>query len=291
MKSGFIALVGRPNVGKSTLLNGILETKVSIVSNKPQTTRNNIQGVYHEDGYQMIFIDTPGIHKPMNNLGKHLNRQALFSLEDADLVLFLVDVTAPLGKGDLFVIEKLKAANKPIILILNKVDKINKDKVLEIITDYSKTCQFEEIIPISSLKQKDIDYLISVLKKHMKDTKKYYEDNQITNQSDEFMITEFVREKVFELTKEEVPHSTACFLQNIEIKKDVLVIDVDIIVDKENIKKIIVGHNGSMIKEIGMRARHDLEKFFNKKIFLNLFVKTVKDWREKESCLTEYGIK
>lgn len=291
MKSGFIALVGRPNVGKSTLLNGILETKVSIVSNKPQTTRNNIQGVYHEDGYQMIFIDTPGIHKPMNNLGKHLNRQALFSLEDADLVLFLVDVTAPLGKGDLFVIEKLKAANKPIILILNKVDKINKDKVLEIITDYSKTFQFEEIIPISSLKQKDIDYLISVLKKYMKDTKKYYEDNQITNQSDEFMITEFVREKVFELTKEEVPHSTACFLQNIEIKKDILVIDVDIIVDKENIKKIIVGHNGSMIKEIGMRARHDLEKFFDKKIFLNLFVKTVKDWREKESCLTEYGIK
>lgn len=291
MKSGFIALVGRPNVGKSTLLNGILETKVSIVSNKPQTTRNNIQGVYNEDGYQMIFIDTPGIHKPMNNLGKHLNRQALFSLEDADLVLFLVDVTAPLGKGDLFVIEKLKAANKPIILILNKVDKINKDKVLEIITDYSKTFQFEEIIPISSLKQKDIDYLISVLKKYMKDTKKYYEDNQITNQSDEFMITEFVREKVFELTKEEVPHSTACFLQNIEIKKDILVIDVDIIVDKENIKKIIVGHNGSMIKEIGMRARHDLEKFFDKKIFLNLFVKTVKDWREKESCLTEYGIK
>lgn len=291
MKSGFIALVGRPNVGKSTLLNGILGTKISIVSNKPQTTRNNIQGVYNEDGYQMIFIDTPGIHKPINNLGKYLNRQALFSLEDADLVLFLVDVTAPLGKGDLFVIEKLKASNKPIILILNKVDKINKDKVLEIITDYSKTYQFEEIIPVSSLKQKDIDYLISVLKKHMKDSIKYYEDNQITNQSDEFMITEFVREKVFELTKEEVPHSTACFLQNIEIKKDVMIIDVDIIVDKENIKKIIVGHNGLMIKEIGMRARHDLEIYLGKKVFLNLFVKTVKDWRDKESCLTEYGIK
>lgn len=291
MKSGFIALVGRPNVGKSTLLNGILGTKISIVSNKPQTTRNNIQGVYNEDGYQMIFIDTPGIHKPINNLGKYLNRQALFSLEDADLVLFLVDVTAPLGKGDLFVIEKLKASNKPIILILNKVDKINKDKVLEIITDYSKTYQFEEIIPVSSLKQKDIDYLISVLKKYMKDSIKYYEDNQITNQSDEFMITEFVREKVFELTKEEVPHSTACFLQNIEIKKDVMIIDVDIIVDKENIKKIIVGHNGLMIKEIGMRARHDLEIYLGKKVFLNLFVKTVKDWRDKESCLTEYGIK
>lgn len=291
MKSGFIALVGRPNVGKSTLLNGILGTKISIVSNKPQTTRNNIQGVYNEDGYQMIFIDTPGIHKPINNLGKYLNRQALFSLEDADLVLFLVDVTAPLGKGDLFVIEKLKASNKPIILILNKVDKINKDKVLEIITDYSKTYQFEEIIPVSSLKQKDIDYLISVLKKYMKDSIKYYEDNQITNQSDEFMITEFVREKVFELTKEEVPHSTACFLQNIEIKKDVMIIDVDIIVDKENIKKIIVGHNGLMIKEIGMRARHDLEIYLGKKVFLNLFVKTVKDWRAKESCLTEYGIK
>lgn len=291
MKSGFIALVGRPNVGKSTLLNGILGTKISIVSNKPQTTRNNIQGVYNEDGYQMIFIDTPGIHKPINNLGKYLNRQALFSLEDADLVLFLVDVTAPLGKGDLFVIEKLKASNKPIILILNKVDKINKDKVLEIITDYSKTYQFEEIIPVSSLKQKDIDYLISVLKKYMKDSIKYYENNQITNQSDEFMITEFVREKVFELTKEEVPHSTACFLQNIEIKKDVMIIDVDIIVDKENIKKIIVGHNGLMIKEIGMRARHDLEIYLGKKVFLNLFVKTVKDWRDKESCLTEYGIK
>lgn len=291
MKSGFIALVGRPNVGKSTLLNGILGTKISIVSNKPQTTRNNIQGVYNEDGYQMIFIDTPGIHKPINNLGKYLNRQALFSLEDADLVLFLVDVTASLGKGDLFVIEKLKASNKPIILILNKVDKINKDKVLEIITDYSKTYQFEEIIPVSSLKQKDIDYLISVLKKYMKDSIKYYEDNQITNQSDEFMITEFVREKVFELTKEEVPHSTACFLQNIEIKKDVMIIDVDIIVDKENIKKIIVGHNGLMIKEIGMRARHDLEIYLGKKVFLNLFVKTVKDWRDKESCLNEYGIK
>jgi GTP-binding protein Era len=291
MRSGFVSIIGRPNVGKSTLLNTILKTKIAITSNKPQTTRNNIHGIYNEDDYQIIFVDTPGIHKPKTMMGKYLNKQAFFSLEDVNVVLFLVDVTEPLGKGDMFVIERLKEASKPVILILNKVDKISKEKTLPKIDEYTKLYSFDEIIPLSALNNDNVDCLIDVLKKYMKDPVQYYETNQITNVSREFIITEFVREKIFTLTNDEVPHSVACVIEKIEDKKDVADIYVNIIVDRDNLKKIIIGHNGAMIKEIGIRARIDIEAFLGKKVYLNLFVKTIKDWRDKESYLKELGIK
>lgn len=291
MKSGFVSIIGRPNVGKSTLLNTILGRKIAITSNKPQTTRNTIQGVYNDDECQIVFVDTPGIHKPRNILGKHLNKQAYFSLEDVDAVLFLVDVTESLGKGDMFVIDKLKTINKPVILILNKVDKISKEKILPKIEQYMDLFNFTEVIPLSALNNDNVSCLLDVLKKYLSDSVKYYDDEQITNVSKEFIITEFVREKVFNLTDQEVPHSVACVIESIEERDDLMDIYVNIIVDRENLKKIIIGHNGKMIKEIGTRARKDIENFFNKKVYLNLFVKTIKDWRDKESYLSEFGLK
>ena len=291
MKSGFISIVGRPNVGKSTLLNSILGTKIAITSPKPQTTRNTIQGIYNEEDYQMVFVDTPGIHKPKTAMGKYLNKQAFFALEDVNVVLFLVDVTESLGKGDMFVIEKLSTIDKPVILILNKIDKIQKDKLLPKIEQYAALYEFDEIIPISALNKDNVKHLIDVLKKYMIDPIKYYEDDQITNVSKNFIVSEFVREKVFILTNEEVPHSVACAVEKIEEKKDSMNIYVNIIVDRDNLKKIIIGRGGSMIKEIGTLARKDIEGFFGKKVYLNLFVKTIKDWRDKEAYLAELGLK
>ena len=291
MRSGFVSIIGRPNVGKSTLLNSILGKKIAIISNKPQTTRNTIQGIYNEDDYQIIFVDTPGIHKPKTTMGKYLNKQAFFSLEDVNVVLLLVDVTEILGTGDMFVIDKLVGIDKPVILILNKVDKISKEKILPKIEQYMSLYPFEEIIPISALNHDNIDPLMNTIKKYMNDTVKYYDDDQITNVSREFIITEFVREKVFTLTEEEVPHSTACVIESIKEKKDSIAIYVNIIVDRDNLKKIIIGRGGSMIKEIGTRARIDIEAYLGKRVYLNLFVKTIKDWRDKDSCLAEFGLK
>jgi GTP-binding protein Era len=291
MKSGFISIVGRPNVGKSTLLNTILGKKIAITSDKPQTTRNTIQGIYNENDYQMIFVDTPGIHKPKTTMGKYLNKQAFFALEDVSVVLFLVDVTKPLGKGDMFVIDKLKEVKKPVILILNKIDQISKEKILPKIEEYMALFAFAEVIPISALNNDDVKHLIEALKKYMVDPIRYYDDNQITNVSREFIITEFVREKIFTLTNEEVPHSVACVIESIEDKKDSMHIYVNIIVDRDNLKKIIIGRGGAMIKEIGILARKDIEAFLGKKIYLDLFVKTIKDWRDKDNYLSEFGLK
>ncbi|HHT38817.1 MAG TPA: GTPase Era [Mollicutes bacterium] len=291
MRSGFVSIIGRPNVGKSTLLNNILGKKVAITSDKPQTTRNNIQGIYNDDDYQIIFVDTPGIHKPKTKMGKYLNKQAFFSVHDVDVILFLVDVTKSLGTGDKFVINSLKDIEKPVILILNKIDKIAKSKILPKIEQYMTLYDFDEIVPISALNHDNLDHLLKVLKKHMKDSVKYYEDDQITNVSKEFMITEFVREKIFNLTNDEVPHSITCVIENKEEKKDAIVLHVNIIVDRDNLKKIIIGRNGNMIKQIGVEARKDIENFLGKKVYLDLFVKTIKKWRDKENYLAEIGLK
>jgi GTP-binding protein Era len=291
MKSGFVSIIGRPNVGKSTLLNTIIGSKIAITSNKSQTTRNTIQGIYNEDDYQIIFVDTPGIHKPKTTMGKYLNKQAFFSLEDVSVILFLVDVTESLGKGDMFVIDKIKESNKPVILVLNKIDKIAKAKILPKIEEYMKVYNFDEVVPISAINNDNVKSLIDTIKKYMTDDIKYYDDGEITNVSREFIITEFVREKIFILTNEEVPHSVACIIESIKEKKDSYDIYVNIIVDRDNLKKIIIGHNGSMIKEIGTLARIDIEEYLGKKVYLNLFVKTIKDWRDKEAYLNELGLK
>lgn len=291
MKSGFIGLVGRPNVGKSTLLNSIIGRKVAITSNKPQTTRNNIQGIYTDGEYQMVFVDTPGIHKPKHKLGKVLNKQAFFSINDVDIILFLVDITEKLGPGDKFVIEMFKEIDKPVILILNKIDKLPKEEILIKIDEYKDLYNFDEIVPVSALKRENVSHLIDVLKKYLPDTIKYFDDNTVTNVDVTFMISEYIREKVLELTNEEVPHSTTCIVENIEEDNNAIIINASIIVDRDNLKKIIIGKNGSMIKEIGIRARKDIEELLNKKVYLDLFVKVIPKWRDKDRILNEIGFK
>jgi len=289
MKSGFISIVGRPNVGKSTLLNSIIGKKIAITSDKPGTTRNIIEGIYNDDDVQMVFVDTPGIHKPKHKLGRFLNKQAYFSIHDVDVVMMLLDITEPLGKGDLFVIEALEEVTSPVILVINKIDKLPKEEILKKIDEYKDLYNFEEIVPISALKGENIDRLLEVLKKYLKDSIKYFDENTITSAGKEFILSELIREKILHLTEEEVPHSTACLIEKIEEDEELISINAVIIVDRESLKKIIIGKQGSMIKEIGTRARRDIEALLNKKVYLELFVKVIPKWRDKEKSLYELG--
>ena len=289
MKSGFVGIIGRPNVGKSTLINSIVGRKVAITSNKPQTTRNIIQGIYNEDKVQIVFVDTPGIHKPVNKLGKTLNRQAYYSIDDTDIILFLVDAFEGLGKGDIYILEKLKNIDKPVILVINKIDKIPHGEILNRINDYKDLYDFAEIIPVSSITKSNVDDLIDTLKKYLPDNIKYYGEDSITNKSIDFLMAEIVREKVFNYTEEEVPHSITCVTDSVEVGKTSYNIRISIIVDRDSLKKIIIGKQGEMIKKIGIEARKDLERLLNKNVYLELFVKTVKKWREKEKYLNEFG--
>lgn len=289
MKSGFVSLIGRPNVGKSTLLNAIVGKKVAITSSTAQTTRNMIQGIYHGDDLQIIFVDTPGIHKPQNKLGRVLNKQAYYSINDVDVILFLTDVTQSLGTGDKFILEKLKETDVPVILVLNKIDKIPYDMILPKIAEYKDVFPFQEIVPVSAFKQKNLDELIKVISNYLKDNIKYYDDGTITNVSTSFSISELIREKVLYFTKEEVPHSVTCVIEDISEDKNNVSIGASVIVDRENLKKILVGKNGSMIKKIGIEARYDIEELLNKKVYLDLRVKVVNNWREKEQFLNQMG--
>ena len=276
MKSGYVSIVGRPNVGKSTLLNSILETKLAITSNKAGTTRNIIEGVYEDEDSQIIFVDTPGIHKPINKLGNILNKKAYHTSENVDLILFLVDTEAGIGKGD--------------ILVLNKVDRVPKDKLLEIIMKYKDLYEFSEIFPVSALKNDNVAALIKTIKNYLPNEGKIFEDNTFTNISTNFYISEIIREKVLRKTRQEVPHSVTCLVEKKIEEKEKVVIQAVIIVDRESIKRIIVGKNASMLKDIGMDARMDLEEYFGKKVYLELFVKVIENWKEKDKYLKELGL-
>jgi GTP-binding protein Era len=289
MKSGIIGLVGRPNVGKSTLVNSIVGRKVAIVSDKPQTTRNLIQGIYNDEDSQIVLMDTPGIHKPNHKLGDYLNKEAYYSIEDVDAIMFLVPADEKLGKGDMFIIDKFKQVNKPVILVINKVDKIKKDDLLRIINNYKDVYPFADIVPVSALKKDNVDSLIKVLKNYLTDDIKYYDDDYYTNKSTNFMIAEIVREKIMQNTHEEVPHSVTCIVENVEKHNNALEISVCIIVDRDSLKKIIIGRQGSMLKEIGSLARTDIEELLDKKVFLKLYVKTMSKWRDKMNYLKELG--
>lgn len=291
MKAGFVSIVGRPNVGKSTLLNTLIGRKIAITSDKAQTTRNNIMGIYHDNDSQIIFMDTPGIHKPKNNLGKALNSKAYYTINDVDIVVLIVDITESFGPGDKFVIDKLKNIDKPVILVLNKIDKVNKEVILKKINQYKDLYDFSEIVPLSVIRKEEVDILVKVLKKYLTDDIKYYDDDYITDKSNEFFISEYVREKISRYTNDEVPHSITCVTENIKVGRDATEVDVLIIVEKENIKKIIVGHQGEMIKRIGIESRKDIEKLLGRKVYLNLFVKTVPKWRDKDKYLVEFGYK
>lgn len=282
MKSGFVSIVGRPNVGKSTLLNNILNKKVAITSDKVGTTRNIIYGVYNEKDTQIVFIDTPGIGKAKDKLGTHLNKKAYSSFEN-DIVLFLLDAKTGFGKNDEKILNKLKNDNKKVILVLNKIDMITKEELFNQILKIKDLYDFLDIVPVSGLKKKNTEELIKVIKNHLQDDIKYFKDDIITNTSEEFMIGEIIREKALMLTKEEVPHSITTLVENITFKKGTCYINALIIVDRNNLKSIIIGKNGSMLKKIGTLARPEIEEYLNKKVYLELFVKTIDNWKQKES--------
>ena len=289
MRSGFVSLIGRPNVGKSTLLNTLINEKVAITSKVAGTTRNIIQGIYNEDDYQIVFMDTPGIIKPMNKLGKITNKQALSLVKDIDCLLFVVDASTGLGKGDKFIMDVLKKTDSPVILVLNKIDKISDEDILYNINEYKDLYPFAEIVPVSALTKDNVARLIEVIKKYLKDDVKYFPEEMKTSNSKYFMISEIVREKLFDVTVEEIPHSLTCHTSFYEEKKDVIEIHVDIIVDRDSIKKIIIGKKGERLKEVGTRARIELESMLGKKVYLELFVKTIKNWKDKERYIKELG--
>lgn len=289
MKSGYVSIVGKPNVGKSTLLNNILEMHLAITSNKAGTTRNIIQGVYQDEDSQIVFVDTPGIHKPNDKLGTILNRKAYSTTENVDLVLFVVDVVKGFNKSDEVILERLKKEELPVILILNKVDKINKELLLSKIMEYKDLFDFKEIFPLAAIKD-NLNDLIKTIKNYLPNDGLIFEDDTVTNISTDFYISEIIREKVLRKTHAEVPHSVTCIVEEKEFKKDTVVINAVIIVDRESHKKIIVGNHGSMLKSIGMDARYDLEEYFNKKVFLSLFVKVIENWKDKDKYLKELGI-
>ena len=291
MKSGFIGLVGRPNVGKSTLVNAIVGRKVAIISDKPQTTRNIIQGIRTDSDSQMVFVDTPGIHKPKNKLGRVLNKEAYFTINDVDIILLLVDITEPLGKGDKFVLDVLGNVKKPVILVINKIDKLPKGEILKKIDQYKDLYNFDEIVPISAAKMDNVDRLIQILKSKLTDNIKYYDEEMYTDKSINFIISELIREKILKLTYDEIPHSVSVIVDEIKEEKDKANIMATIIVDREGVKKIIVGKNGAMIKEIGTSARIDIEELLGKKVYLDLFVKVIPKWRDQVKFLNEAGFK
>lgn len=286
MKAGFVSIVGRPNVGKSTLLNKILKTKLAITSDKVGTTRNNIVGVYNDETSQIVFTDTPGIARANDRLGEILNNLAYSSFE-TDVVLFLVDIASGFGKNDRKILEKIKQDNSKIILVLTKIDLIKKEELIKRIIEVKDLYDFSSIVPISSYKDETIEELLTVLKDTLEEKDKIFNDDYFTNITEKYLVSEMIREKVLNLTKQEVPHSVGCYVLKMDFKKDKIVIDATIVVDRDNLKGIIIGKNGQMLKNIGSLARYDIEKYYNKKVYLSLFVKVIENWRSKDSIIKE----
>ncbi len=289
MKSGFVSIIGRPNVGKSTLLNSLIKTKVAITSDKTGTTRNIIEGIYNDDDTQIVFVDTPGIHKPINKLGKVLNKQAQSLTEEVDAVLFLVDADSGIGPGDKYIMEKLRKSDSPVILILNKIDLITKEELITRISMYNDFFNFAEIVPTSALTGENVDHLIGVIKKYLTDNNRYFDEELYTTNTEKFMIAEYVREKILRHTNEEIPHTVACIVSDFQTEGNLVRIMVDVIVERDAIKKIIIGKSGQLIKQIGIEARADIERLLDKKVYLELYVKTMKKWRDKDRAIYDLG--
>ena len=290
-RSGYAAIVGRPNVGKSTLLNTILGEKVSIVTPMPQTTRNRITGIRTQPDSQIIFLDTPGIHKPRQMLGETMNRLAYASLDEVEVVLFMVEPEAP-GNGDIFILEKLKEISKPVFLVINKADTVKKIELLPGIDAYNKLCSVAEVIPVSALRTEGVDVLIEGILKYLPEGPQFYPGDIVTDQMERFMASEIIREKIMENTREEVPHSAAVEIEEWTEREEGLVfIRANIYIERDGQKGIIIGKNGSRLKSIGTRARHDIEGLLGTKVFLELWVKIKKDWRGDERALKELGFK
>lgn len=289
-KSGFVAIVGRPNVGKSTLLNRIVGQKIAIMSDKAQTTRNKIQGVYTTSDAQIIFIDTPGIHKPKHRLGDFMVETAYSALKEVDAVLFMISADEKRGRGDDFIMERLKTNDTPVFLVINKIDKVHPDDLLGIIEDYTSQMDFAEVVPISATEGNNFETLMNTLIKQMPAGPQYFPDDQITDHPEYFIVSELVREKVLLLTRDEVPHSVAVVVDSMKRNEnDKVHIQATIIVERNSQKGIIIGKGGKMLKDIGTKARRDIEQLLGDKVFLELWVKVQKDWRDKQTYLQDYG--
>ncbi len=292
-KSGFITVIGRPNVGKSTLLNRVIGEKISIISDKPQTTRNKIQLVYTEDNAQIVFLDTPGIQRPKNKLGDYMLRVSRSTLEEVDVVTFMVDDSMEIGSMDSMIIEDIKKISTPIVLLINKIDQLNEEEILELIDKYDKMDLFEEIIPISAMDGTNVDRYIEVLKKMIPEGPQYFPDDMITDQPERFIIAELIREKALINLEEEIPHGIYVSVQEVKQRENKKLIDVvaTIYCERESHKGIVIGKAGSKIKEIGKTARLDIENLLGSKVNLQLWVKVEKNWREKENKVKYFGYK
>ena len=277
-KSGFVAILGRPNVGKSTFLNHVMGQKIAIMSDKAQTTRNKIMGIYTTDKEQIVFIDTPGIHKPKTALGDFMVESAYSTLREVDTVLFMVPADEPRGKGDDMIIGRLKQAKVPVILVVNKIDKVHPDQLLEQIDDFRKQMDFKEIIPISALQGNNVSHLVDVLSDNLEEGFQYFPSDQITDHPERFLVSEMIREKVLQLTREEIPHSVAVVIDS--MKRDE---------ETDNQKGIVIGKKGAMLKKIGTLARKDIELMLGDKVFLETWVKVKKNWRDKKLDLADFG--
>lgn len=288
-KSGFVSIVGRPNVGKSTLLNHILKVKLAITSSTAQTTRNTIQGIYTDDDAQIIFMDTPGIHKPQDGLGSFMNSNALNSIFGVDIVLFLAPADEVIGKGDRFIVERLKDAEGPVYLVLNKIDLLSKEALILKLNEWKELFDFKEIIPISAANGDNVDKLVEIIKDDLDEGVMYYPKDHITDHPERFIMAEFIREKVLYFTREEVPHDVAIVIERMIEDDEGVHIMAAIVVNRQSQKGIIIGKQGALIKKIRQNARKEMKRFLQVPVDLELFVKVEKDWRNKQKYLKEFG--
>lgn len=289
-KSGFVSIIGRPNVGKSTFVNRVIGHKIAIMSDKAQTTRNKIQGVMTEEDAQIIFLDTPGIHKPKHKLGDYMVRVAKNTLSEIDAIMFMVNVDEGIGRGDEFIMEMLKSVKTPVFLVLNKIDLIHPDKLMPIIEEYQTYMDFTEIVPMSALEGHNVDHFLGVLKSYLPEGPKYYPDDQISDHPEQFVVGELIREKILHLTSEEIPHAIGVNVDRmVKEDEDRVRIEATIFVERDSQKGIVIGKGGKKLKEVGKRARQDIERLLGSKVYLELWVKVQKDWRNKVNFIRQMG--
>lgn len=289
-KSGFVSIIGRPNVGKSTFMNRVIGHKIAIMSDKAQTTRNKIQGVMTREDAQIIFLDTPGIHKPKHKLGDYMMRVAKNTLSEIDAIMFMVNVNEDIGRGDEYIMEMLKNVKTPVFLVLNKIDLVHPDALMPKIEKYKTYMDFTEIVPISALEGLNVDHFIDVLKDYLPEGPKYYPDDQISDHPEQFVVGEIIREKILHLTSEEIPHAIGVNVDRmIKESEERVRIEATIFVERDSQKGIVIGKGGKKLKEVGKRARRDIEMLLGSKVYLELWVKVQKDWRNKVNFIRQMG--
>lgn len=291
MKSGFISVIGRPNVGKSTLINKIIGQKIAITSSKPQTTRSRIQCILTQDDAQFIFLDTPGIHKPKYKLGEYMLKAAEGTLKEVDAIFFVIDACEKFGGGEKYILERLAATDKPVILVINKIDLLDREKLLPIIAEYSARRNFAAVIPISAESGENISELLAEAKKFLPEGPKYYSEDMVTDQPERLIIAEIVREKILQVTEDEVPHSVAVDIEEIKTRrKNLIYIRAVIYVERDSQKGILIGKGGGLLKTVGQNARPEIEMLLGKKIFLDLWVKVKRGWRNSDGAIQDFGL-